>query len=205
LPVFILAILSMVPFVILAEKKRRMKPVFLAFIGLIGLSNLGFLILSDLYWGVFALLYVFFTGFNLLEATLPSMVSKIAPPDQKGTAMGVYSTSQFLGAFIGGVGAGWIHGHYGLAQVFVFSAIAAFLWLIVAAFMAPPRHLSSLLLNIEAIPPKEAEPLNRRLLSVPGVAEAVVVPEDGVAYLKIDKPRLDRDALAAALGVIPGS
>ena len=205
LPVFILAILSMVPFVILAEKKRKMKPVFLAFISLIGLSNLGFLVLSDRYWGVFGLLYVFFTGFNLLEATLPSMVSKIAPPDQKGTAMGVYSTSQFLGAFIGGVGAGWIHGHYGLTQVFVFAAIAAFLWLIVAAFMAPPRHLSSLLLNIEAIPPTEAEPLNRRLLSVPGVAEAVVVPEDGVAYLKIDKPRLDRDALAAALGVIPES
>jgi MFS family permease len=150
---------------------------------------------------VFALLYVFFTGFNLLEATLPSMVSKIAPPDQKGTAMGVYSTSQFLGAFAGGVGAGWIHGHYGVTQVFLFSALAAFAWLVVAAFMAPPRHLSSLLLNIEGIAPSASSKLNGRMLAVPGVVEAVVVPEDGVAYLKIDKQQFDRDALAAALDV----
>ncbi|RQW79811.1 MAG: MFS transporter [Methylococcus sp.] len=201
LPVFVLSILSMVPFVILAEKKRKMKPVFLAFIAIVGLACLGFLVLGDQYWGVFALLYLFFTGFNLLEATLPSMVSKIAPPDQKGTAMGVYSTSQFLGAFAGGVGAGWIHGHYGVTQVFLFSALAAFAWLVVAAFMAPPRHLSSLLLNIEGIAPSASSKLNGRLLAVPGVVEAVVVPEDGVAYLKIDKQQLDRDALAAALDV----
>ena len=203
LPVFVLAILSMVPFVILAEKKRKMKPVFLAFIGLVGLACLGFLVIGDQYWGVFALLYLFFTGFNLLEATLPSMVSKIAPPDQKGTAMGIYSTAQFLGAFAGGVGAGWIHGHYGVTAVFMFSALAAFAWLLVAAFMAPPRHLSSLLLNIEAIARAEATTLNDRLLAVPGVAEAIVVPEDGVAYLKIDKQHLDRDALAAALDFAP--
>jgi hypothetical protein len=67
--------------------------------------------------------------------------------------------------------------------------------------MAPPRHLSSLLLNIEGIAPSASLKLNGRLLAVPGVAEAVVVPEDGVAYLKVDKQQLDRDALTAALDV----
>jgi len=199
LPVFVLAIACMVPFVILAEKKRKMKPVFLAFIGLVALADLGFALLPDHFWGVFLLLFVFFTGFNLLEATLPSMVSKIAPPDLKGTAMGVYSTAQFLGAFIGGVGAGWIHGQYGTAQVFLFCALIALVWLGVALFMKPPGHLSSVLINVEGISSDQAHALCGRLLGVAGIAEAVVVAEDGVAYLKVDKDRLDRSLLAEAL------
>jgi predicted MFS family arabinose efflux permease len=202
LPVFVLAIVSMVPFVILAEKKRKMKSVFLAFIGLVALADLGFLLLGDSFWGVFALLYLFFTGFNLLEATLPSMVSKIAPPDLKGTAMGVYSTAQFLGAFVGGVGAGWIYGHHGIAPVFVFCGMVALSWLVVAAFMKPPRHVSSLLVNVEGIDDGQASLLGQRLLKISGIAEAVVVAEDGVAYLKVDKDHLDRVALGAAFEAI---
>ena len=202
LPVFVLAIVCMVPFVILAEKKRKMKPVFLAFIGLVALADAGFMLLADHFWGVFLLLFAFFTGFNLLEATLPSMVSKIAPPDLKGTAMGVYSTAQFLGAFIGGVGAGWIHGQYGATHVFLFSALTALLWLCVAFFMRPPRHLSSVLVNVEGISSTQAHELCGRLLSVAGIAEAVVVAEDGVAYLKVDKDRLDRALLAEAFASI---
>ena len=202
LPVFVLAIVCMVPFVILAEKKRKMKPVFLAFIGLVAIADAGFMILADHFWGVFLLLFAFFTGFNLLEATLPSMVSKIAPPDLKGTAMGVYSTAQFLGAFIGGVGAGWIHGQYGATHVFLFSALTALLWLCVAFFMKPPRHLSSVLVNVEGISSTQAHELCGRLLSVAGIAEAVVVAEDGVAYLKVDKDRLDRALLAEAFASI---
>ncbi len=202
LPVFVLAIASMVPFVILAEKKRKMKPVFLAFIGLVALADLGFLLLGGSFWGVFTLLYVFFTGFNLLEATLPSMVSKIAPPDLKGTAMGVYSTAQFLGAFVGGVGAGWIDGNHGITPVFVFCGVVALLWFLVAAFMKPPRHVSSLLVNVEGIDAGQAVTLGQKLLLISGVAEAVVVAEEGVAYLKIDKDQLDREALGVAFDSI---
>jgi predicted MFS family arabinose efflux permease len=197
LPVFVLAIVSMVPFVILAEKKRQMKPVFLGFIGLIALSDLGFLWLGNSFWAMFGLLYVFFTGFNLLEATLPSMVSKTAPPDLKGTAMGVYSTAQFLGTFVGGVGAGWIHGHYGIDAVFGYCAVVALCWLVFAALMAPPRYLSSVMLNVAGITSARAEALTQGLLNITGIAEAVVVAEDGVAYLKIDKSTLDRAALGA--------
>lgn len=198
LPVFVLAIVSMVPFVILAEKKRQMKPVFLAFIGLIALSDLGFLWLGNSFWAMFGLLYVFFTGFNLLEATLPSMVSKTAPPDLKGTAMGVYSTAQFLGAFAGGVGAGWLHGQFGITAVFGYCTVAAVCWLGVAVGMPAPRYLSTAMLNVAGITPARAESFTRELLSLPGVAEAVVVAEEGVAYLKIDKQILDRAALGAA-------
>lgn len=197
LPVFGLAIASMVPFVILAEKKRKMKPVFLAFIAVIVLSDVGFAWLKGEFWGVFGLLYLFFTGFNLLEATLPSMISKIAPPDLKGTAMGVYSTAQFLGAFAGGAGGGWIYGVYGIEAVYIYCALTGLAWLMVAGFMSAPRHLSTAMVNVAGISTKHADLLNKELLATPGVVEAVVVAEEGVAYLKLDKPGLDRDALAA--------
>lgn len=196
LPVFGLAIASMVPFVILAEKKRKMKPVFLAFIAVVALSDAGFTWLGGGFWGVFGLLYLFFTGFNLLEATLPSMISKIAPPDLKGTAMGVYSTAQFLGAFAGGVGAGWISGHYGIEAVFMYCTLVGLAWLVVALSMSAPRHLSTAMVNVAGISGEQAADLNVRLLAVAGVAEAVVIAEDAVAYLKLDKQTLDRDALA---------
>ena len=199
LPVFLLALASMIPFVILAESKRKMKPVFIGFILLVAATMAGFPWLSNQFWGVFALLYLFFTGFNLLEATLPSMVSKIAPPDLKGTAMGVYSTTQFLGAFAGGVGGGWIQGHYGIEAVFWYCTAVALLWLLAAADMEPPRHLSSVLLNVNGLDPRGATVLTGRLLTIPGVAEAVVLAEDGVAYLKVDRARLDRDALGMLL------
>lgn len=199
LPVFVLSMLSMVPFVLVAEKRRKMKPVFLLFIALVSGSDLGLVLLDTDALAIGALLYVFFTGFNLLEAVLPSLVSKVAPGDLKGTAMGIYSTSQFLGAFAGGAGAGWIHGRYGIPAVFLFCTGIAVIWFLAAVWMKPPRHLSSLLLRIGRISPETATEISRRLGDVPGIAEAVVVPEDGVAYLKIERERLDRARLEAAL------
>ncbi|MEI2780276.1 MAG: MFS transporter [Candidatus Competibacter sp.] len=95
-----------------------------------------------------ALMLVFFSAFNLLEATLPSLIAKMAPPDAKGTAMGVYSSSQFLGAFAGGALGGWLRGLLGLKGVFALATFGALAWLLVAWTMANPRYLSSYLLNV---------------------------------------------------------
>ena len=199
LPVFILSMVTMVPFVILAEKKRKMKSVFLGFIALIALADAGLEMFGDNLCLIGALLYVFFTGFNLLEATLPSMVSKVAPPDLKGTAMGVYSTAQFLGAFVGGIAGGLIYGHYGVHSVFLFCAAVAAAWLAVAMGMKTPRHLSSLLIRIGEMASDEAHLLSAEFLKVSGVAEAVVIAEDGVAYLKVDRSVLDKSALESLI------
>jgi len=204
LPVFLLSMFSMVPFVILAETKRKMKPVFVAFIGVVALADAG-LLLSGLLPGggnlyaIGFLLYVFFTAFNLLEATLPSMVSKVAPSELKGTAMGIYSTAQFLGAFVGGVSGGTIYGTFGIAYVFGFCALLALVWLGVALRMAAPRHLSSLLINFGNLGMTEAVALSAKLREVAGVVEAVVLADDGVAYLKVEKDKLDKAALEALL------
>jgi len=110
LPVVILSFLAMVPFIIVAEKKRKMKPIFIFAILLVAAAQLlmGGLT-ADSKIALFVLLFLYFMAFNLLEASLPSLVSKIAPAGQKGAAMGVYSSSQFFGAFVGGAAGGWLY------------------------------------------------------------------------------------------------
>ncbi len=189
LPVLSLSILTMIPLIIQAEAKGRMKPVFLGtlaalVLGLLGLNYLGHGILAIAFW-----LLVLITIFNLLEAVLPSMISKVAPAGAKGTAMGVYSTSQFSGAFLGGVVGGWIHQHLGPGSVLIFCALAVSLWLLVAWRMQPPRQVVSHMIRIGT---RTADPrLRDQLLGIPGVEEALIVSEEGVAYLKLDKRRID--------------
>ena len=140
LPVMVLGMGLMVPFVIKAEKGGRMKEVFLGAIGLLGLAQLGLYAMEGSLWGLAAALLAFFTAFNLLEATLPSLVSKLAPGQIRGTAMGVYSTSQFSGAFFGGLSGGWVHQHYGTTAVFVTSALITLIWLLAAQGMQVPER-----------------------------------------------------------------
>ena len=143
----------------------------------------------------------FFTAFNILEASLPSLITKTAPPDAKGTASGVYSSSQFLGIFVGGAVGGWMHQHYGQTGVFAFATVMALLWLAVAATMARPSHHVTRVARIEALDRAGTEALAARLRDLPGVIEVVLVPEERTAYLKIDSRQFDADALAAVPGV----
>ncbi len=195
LPVMVLSLVFMVPLIIVAEKKRKMKTVFLLAIALIALAESGLAYFHTHLYGIATALLVFFSGFNLLEALLPSLISKTAPVDLKGTAMGVYSSSQFIGAFLGGASGGWLIAHYGLTGVFWFCAGITVLWLLVAAGMKPPRPVSSLLLHVDIGSRRQADHLARRLRRLPGVIEALVVPDEGVAYLKIDKQQLNTDHL----------
>jgi len=195
LPVLLASMLAIVPFIIFAEKKRKIKPVFLGSIVIIFLAELGLVVFHTDVLLIAVFLLLFFCGFNLLEATLPSMISKIAPAALKGTAMGVYSTSQFLGAFLGGISAGWLYGQYGVESVFFMCAGTVFVWFIVACSMKNPRHLSSLLLNVGNLDQSEADVMSEKISEIEGVAEAVVMADDGVAYLKVDKGVLDYSRL----------
>ncbi len=200
LGVLTLSVVLMVPFVIIAEKHRRMRPVFVGAVVVMGLAQVGFYATGHSLAGLAATLVMYFAAVNVLEAALPSLVSRVAPAHSKGTAMGVYSSSQFMGAFLGGVLGGWILDHGGIPQVFLLGAGAAGLWLLLALTMRFPEHLSSRLLSVGRLPQVEAGALATRLGRVPGVAEAVVVGEEGIAYLKVDRRTLDEDALAQAAG-----
>lgn len=193
--VLVASVIVMIPFIIIAEKYNKIKPIFVGAVGILGLSQLGFSYVHHSLIGIIIMLFLFFTAVNFLEANLPSLISKIAPADSKGTAMGVYSSSQFFGAFLGGVSGGWLHQHYGISSVFAFSAILVVIWFLLAITMQKPSHLTSHLLNIGKIDTKQANKLNQYLIQVPGVKEAVVIIEDEVAYLKVDRKLLDMEAL----------
>ena len=195
LGVMVLAMGLMVPFVIRAEKKRKMKQVFIAAILMLAVGEGALAIAYESLTGTIIALIVFFIAFNVLEATLPSLIAKTAPPDKKGTAMGIYSSSQFFGAFCGGVTGGWLYGMGGITAVFLFCVLVALGWFLVAVTMKNPRYLGSYMLNVGEITEEEAKQLTMQLTRVDGVAEAVVIVEDGIAYLKVDSHALDREAL----------
>jgi MFS family permease len=197
LPVLLLSVVLMVPFIVIAEKRNKMKPVFLGAVSALALAQLGLYLWHGGITGLLISLLLFFIAFNLLEASLPSIVSKVAPAASKGTAMGVYSTSQFAGAFVGGVVGGWIHGQFGLSGVFLFGAVAALVWLGVAFGMQKPANLSSHMLNVGPLDEAQAWELQAELSSVTGVADAAVIAAEGVAHLKVDKSLVDFAVLDA--------
>lgn len=197
LPVLFLSFLTIVPAIIVAEKKRRMKGVFVSAIAMLVLSMIWLSFLRGSLTQIVTGLVLFFIGFNLLEALLPSLVSKICPAGSKGTAMGIYSTSQFLGAFIGSPLGAVLSGHVGYGFLFAALALLAGIWLLVASRMTPPPFLNSIMLSFESITATEAPALAQRLREVAGVEDVVVLVEEGVAYLKVDKQHLDELALQA--------
>ncbi|MCL5669299.1 MAG: MFS transporter [Gammaproteobacteria bacterium] len=195
LPVVLLAMAIMVPFVLIAEKKRRMKEVFLAAIVLLVMAEAGLGFFHQSALAISLLLLVFFTGFNVLEATLPSWISKIAPAANRGTAMGAFSTAQFIGAFLGGATGGYLYERNGLSAVFLFCAVMAGVWLLFMLGMPAPAYLKNRQLQVGKVSAGEAQHLAARLRTVPGVAEAVVVAEEGMAYLKVDTQVLNDSEL----------
>lgn len=195
LPVLFFSVLVVLPFIILGEKKRQLKQVFVGAVFTLGVSCVLLWFGANQWWLLVMGLGIFFIGFNLLEAGLPSLVAKYAPAAHKGTAMGAFSTAQFFGAFLGAMTAGWVSDHYGEVYVFLVNAGVVAVWLGMAISMRHPPYLSSELLRVGELDAKSAAELVMKLTQVRGVAEAVVIPEDGVAYLKVDKKALDRQAL----------
>ncbi len=190
LPVFALSLVIMLPFVIIAERNHKMKQVFLCAIATAAFAVTGFIYSSDLTTLALSLV-LFFAGFNLLEASLPSLISKTARATQKGTAMGVYSSSQFMGTFCGGVVGGAVHGYWGVDGLYFTVIVVLLLWLLLASGMRQPRYLSTYLLNVGVQNESEIPGLTRDLAAVAGVAEVSVIADEGVAYLKVEKHVLD--------------
>ena len=127
------------PAMMQAERHKRMAQVFAFAVVLIGLVQLGFVLLvghGDLgqllaILLILLLIAVFFTGFNILEALQPSLISRIAPATGKARALGIYNTLQSLGLFVGGAMGGWLLQTGGYAAVFAGCGLLALVWLII--------------------------------------------------------------------------
>ena len=185
LPVVLIAFIIMVPAIIYGEKRAKLKQVFIAAVALMLMAQLGMAASMQHFWGIVGALLAYFIAFNVLEATLPSLISKIAPVGSKGTAIGVYNTSQSLGLFVGGVVGGWLSQHYGYPAVFMFSAGLMTVWLIAAIGMRTPPAVRTRMFRLGIMGADQAALLNQKLRAIHGVHESTVVAEEGIAIMKV--------------------
>jgi len=134
LPAVLLSFIGMIPLIIISEKFKKTKYMLLLSIFLLIISQIIFYI-SNLNFSVFLItLTIFFVAFNTVEAILPSLLSKTASASKRGLAMGIFSTSQFLGTFIGGAIGGLIYDIYDLNSVFLFTIFVAIIWWFMVLF-----------------------------------------------------------------------
>ncbi|MCC3745435.1 MFS transporter [Rouxiella badensis] len=187
---------AVIPVIIYAEKKRHMKQVFMGCVAVLLLAELVLWAAGLHLWAIITGIQLFFLAFNVMEAILPSLISKESPAGYKGTAMGLYSTSQFIGVAIGGSLGGFIFGHAGASAVFMACAAIAVVWFFVSATMSEPPYVSSLRITLSEDVAKDAT-LATRMKSQPGVADVVVVAEELSAYVKVDTKQTNRQALEA--------
>ncbi|MCX8017555.1 MAG: MFS transporter [Rhodocyclaceae bacterium] len=139
LPALLLSFAVMVPAIIAAERRGRMRPIYLGAIGLLVLVQAGFALLGAGLWSAGIGLLAFFIAFNILEALQPSLISRLAPPSAKGAALGVYNTTQSVGLFLGGALGGWLAKHAGAPAVHLLCATLGLVWLAFSARLETPQ------------------------------------------------------------------
>ena len=199
LGVLVISLMLMAPSIVVSERLRATKVFFLCAIALCGLSQFGLNNLPNNTMVFLGLLVLYFWGFNFLEASLPSMVSKISHAQNRGASMGVYSSSQFMGAFVGGVVAGLLIEKFSVEAVFMFAFVMFLIWFLVALGMQAPTHFESYTVELGRVDRMQAPAVARSLQALPGVAEATVIAEEGVAYLRIDSAKFEEQQLKKTL------
>jgi MFS family permease len=195
LPVILGSAAVMLPLILMAERRHRVREVFAGAVLLLVLSQVGLALWHASLTGMVAGLLIFFIGFNVLESQLPSLISRAAPATAKGAAIGVYTTFEFFGAFAGGALGGWLHGRFGVESVFVLTLSFFVAWLALAMTMPAVEHLMTRTVRIGRRSPVDAQQLARELAAVRGVVEATVLVDEGLAHLKVDQRHLDHRAL----------
>lgn len=192
----LIAFAGVLPFIIYAELKRQMKRIFSLCVGLLLVAELTLWLAGYQFWILVAGVQMFFLAFNIMEALLPSLISKEAPPGFKGTAMGVYSTCQFLGVAMGGALGGWLlENAGGAASIFFAGMLLATLWLLISLTMREPPYLSSLRIVLNTAQAASVGPTEQRLIAHPGVRSVLWVAEENSMYVKIDNKVTTRQEL----------
>lgn len=186
LPVVLASFAIMVPPILYADRRRRPKPVLIGAVALLAGVEALFIAIDSVF-AYAVLLFAFFAAFNVLEALLPSLVSRVAPAHARGAAIGVYNTTQTLGLFFGGLAGGWLAKHYGAPAVFAACALMSFVWFVTAIGMRPVaatvNGFSSVTFSIAA--GVELDGLREALARVRGVREAEVLVHERLARLKV--------------------
>ena len=138
LPAVLASFVLMVPAIIYAERRTRVKEVFVAAVALLLLTQLGFAFGRANFVHLALLIVGFFVAFNILEAMLPSLISRFAPAELRGLALGVYNTTQASGLFVGGWLGGYLVQNVSGDAVFIVGSVIALMWLALAGSMSAP-------------------------------------------------------------------
>lgn len=191
LPVMLGSFVLMMPAILGRDSARRLKISFVASVALLLAAHIALPWLRGNVMALAFFLLLFFTPFNVLEALLPSLTSRMAPAGRKGVAIGVYSSVQFFGTFVGAAGGGYLYGRWGLTAIVIADVALLVIWLIAAWGMRAPETPSA---RTYAVPPMDARQeaaLLARLRTLPGVREARVLAAERTAYLKVDSAGFD--------------
>ena len=195
-PALLGSVIFMLPMVILSSRKHLLMRIFRAAICLLLFAQ------CLLMWrplgvpGMTVCMFFFFWGFNLLEAMLPSLVSRVAPAAAKGSAIGVYNTFQFMGVFLGGFIGGSVYGDYGVTAVFALCGVLLVVWVWLVQTSPEPRLLDSLVVPLTTLD-KNIDEYQAGFEAVQGVEEVIIIAQEKTVYLKVDKNELDQAALDA--------
>jgi predicted MFS family arabinose efflux permease len=200
LPVTALGFVLMVPAVIVGETRNKLKQIFLGAVLLMLFAQLGMATGLDTLPRVILWLTLYFIAFNVLEATQPSIISKVAPADAKGTAMGVYNTTQALGFAVGSAAGGVLYA-YGALPVHLFCAVLIGIWFLVTLGLKPPLPVRTMMYHLDEAQLGDSAGLARQLAQLEGVKEAVIIAEEGLAYLKVLREGWDEVAAKRLLGL----
>jgi MFS family permease len=191
LPVMLGSFALMVPAIMGQGRSHRVRRTFVMCVAVVLAAHAALPWLAS---GVAALtlfLLVFFTPFNILEALLPSLTSRLAPAGSKGVAIGMYSSVQFFGTFLGAAAGGYLYSRWALEGIVIANAVLAVIWLVVCAGMRLPEPLSTRTYSVPPMDLAQTQALTAALRAIPGVHEARVVVAECTAYLKVDSVRFD--------------
>ncbi|SSY80904.1 MFS transporter [Alysiella crassa] len=177
LPATVIGLVLMIPAIIVGETRNKLKQVFVLGIALVLLAQFALIFSLHSIWAIGVALIVYFIGFNILEASIPSLVSKIAPSDLKGTAMGVYNTLQSVGVFTGGIIGSKMYALYGFTGVFGFCCVMIGAWLLLAITAPAPKPVKNVIFALPEMWHNRLDELSGSLKQVEGV-EAVSFSDD---------------------------
>lgn len=194
--VMVLGVIGMLPFMAISHRRETVG-IAMRLSVLILCLGVGLMMFSiyEHWWGLLCGLALFFVGFNTMEATLPSLISRVAPISSKGTATGVYNSVQFLGVFVGGAASGLLSGRYGY-QVVLASCLGLLLLWLAVTLLAPNLTLfDSKLIKLDKLEVGELRAAAVQLSRVRGVIEVSLIADEAVAYLKVDPEDYDESAV----------
>ena len=167
-----------------------MKFLFLASVFLTTVCQALLSLISQNWLGFCAILFLYFIAFNFLEASLPSLVSKQSGAKNKGTAMGVYSSCQFIGIFLGGSTAGVVFSAFQHQGIFILNAIIGFVWLMLTYSMKPNAYLSTLIVNYPNHM-SDQDTIYKQLMQISGIKDVTFSEAEKIIYLRIHKEQYE--------------